>query len=545
GLARAFNPVACEDLSPIDCGFDFFRDVHEQFEKAAEEVVIMPFVLRPRLRIFSSDPAKPPDTSLADLILKAIRRGVHVWIMGWDNAASEKYLGTFQDHEYELLFEAAAEARQYLHLMLDTGRQFLASVFYLPHIKSYVFDRQVAYVGGIDFAENRDDTFEHLRPDPLLVQVSMDERHPSGNEKPWQDAMVKVTGRAAEQVAMILVERWWTYCQSTGMARSQAMRPVTAILDTLWHVKGALHGSEWKDWQCEQLPKEGLLGKLQLVMHGDNVTRDVRIDVPQIQSSALEPNSALHATLSPGKTITINVTGLHALDQQVPAEIFFSILGKRFTARPESQAFHLYGSTILARWLPEGIEPDDSRQMCKVTLSGSNMWMGSSSIVQESYRTFLDIIRNAKRYIFIENQYFSSDFPSTSAECQHMHDPTKAVLYSGATNRIGEVLLDRVKRAVLLHESFSVAFVLPLATEPGSFYPNLRGAYCFEQAVEDFCKAHNLPQWRDYFSFFFLANAVKVPDATRTNAFYGIFTHTKATCLRGQQGERGVQLDPF
>lgn len=46
-----------------------------------------------------------------------------------------------------------------------------------------------------------------------------------------------------------------------------------------------------------------------------------------------------------------------------------------------------------------------------------------------------------------ENQYFSSDFPSTSAECQHTHDPARAVLYSGAGNRIGEVLLDRIKRA--------------------------------------------------------------------------------------------------
>lgn len=28
-------------------------------------------------------------------------------------------------------------------------------------------------------------------------------------EKPWQDAMARVRGRVAEQVAMVLVERWW------------------------------------------------------------------------------------------------------------------------------------------------------------------------------------------------------------------------------------------------------------------------------------------------------------------------------------------------
>ncbi|CAE7483813.1 PLDBETA1, partial [Symbiodinium pilosum] len=162
-----------------------------------------------------------------------------------------------------------------------------------PHIKSYVFDRKVAFVGGIDFAENRQDTPQHVRPDPRLVQVARDLNHPTGNEKPWQDAMVKVEGRAAEQVAMIMVERWWTYCRSIGLARAQAMRPVSAILDsTLWQVKGALHSSHWKDWQCDQMPKTGVLGKLQLRYQGGSAEeREVRIETPQIQSQYLEPNA--------------------------------------------------------------------------------------------------------------------------------------------------------------------------------------------------------------------------------------------------------------
>jgi len=104
------------------------------------------------------------------------------------------------------------------------------------------------------------------------------------------------------------------------------------------------------------------------------------------------------------------------------------------------------------------------------------------------------------------------------------------VLYSGATNRIGEVLLDRIKRAGRLGEKFSVAVVIPLGTEPGSFYPNLRGTYCFEQAVESYWQEQKLQSnWRDYFSFFFIANAVPAPPTMGGpgSAFYGIFTHTK------------------
>ena len=46
-----------------------------------------------------------------------------------------------------------------------------------------------------------------------------------------------------------------------------------------------------------------------------------------------------------------------------------------------------------------------------------------------------------------------------------------------------------------------------------------------QEAVEDFCRLHGVQRWRDYFSFFFLANAVEVPTTTgHKNAFYGVYT---------------------
>jgi len=162
-------------------------------------------------------------------------------------------------------------------------------------------------------------------------------------------------------------------------------------------------------------------------------------------------------------------------------------------------------------------------------LSGDRDWMGVSAPMTETYDEHIRMIREAKRFIFIENQYFSTDFPSTSHECSN-GNMRGAVLYSGATNRVGEVLLDRIKRAGRSNEQFSVAVVIPLGTEPGSFYPNLRGAYCFEQAVENYWTETGLKSnWRDYFSFFFIANAVPVPKnlGGPGAGFYGIFLHTK------------------
>eukprot|EP00930_Biecheleria_cincta_P098954 TRINITY_DN90607_c0_g1_i1.p1 TRINITY_DN90607_c0_g1~~TRINITY_DN90607_c0_g1_i1.p1 ORF type:complete len:759 (-),score=94.12 TRINITY_DN90607_c0_g1_i1:211-2487(-) len=538
---RGFSPVPCNETQTLDCGMSVFREVYKLFHMAQEEVTIMPFYLRPSLKIFSSKDGQPPDVTLSDLILQAIQRKVHVWILGWDNAASEKFLNYNQDHEYEMLFEEAKKlgATAYLHLMLDTGRELVASVFYLPHIKSYAFDRKVAVVGGIDFVENRLDTPAHIRPNPLLVRTAQDARHPTMNEKPWQDVMIKVTGPAARQVAMILIERWWTYCASQGFARTQAMRPINAVLDsTLWHVKGAMSISEWKEFQCEERPAPAILGlvDIRVTQQTQNITTNysIIIDTPAVQSVGLDSNIHKNLLLQSGEHRLVNVTGLHALDTNVPKHIDLEIDGRTVTATwNDTVHLKLGNETLTAKWLPEGVwEPDTKEtQMCKVTISGSKMWMGTSGVVTESYDAYLNSIRNAKRFIFIENQYFSTDFPSSSPECQHMHDRTRAVLYSGAKNRVGEVLLDRIKRAAYSKEKFTVSVILPLGTEPGSFYPNLRGAYCFEESVEELWKSSNLESdWRDYFSIFFLANAVPVPEdmGGPGSGFYGIFTHTKS-----------------
>lgn len=537
----AFAPVPCSETETLDCGMSVFREVYKLFHTAQEEVVIMPFYLRPRLKIFSSKEGQPPDVTLADLILQAIQRKVHVWILGWDNAASEKFLQYAQDHEYELLYEQAKklDAAAYLHLMLDTGRELVTSAFYLPHIKSYAFDRKVALVGGIDFVENRLDTPAHVRPNPLLVTMPQDARHPTRNEKPWQDVMIKVTGAAARQVAMVLIERWWTYCASEGFARSQAMRPINAVLDsTLWHVKGAMSVSKWKDFQCEVRPTPAVLGLVDIRVtqqtQNSNANYSVSIVTPAVQSVGLDNNIHKTVSVQSGEHRIVNVTGLQALDLELPKYIDLEVDGRTVVASwNDTVSIDLGKDTLTAKWLPNGVwEPEaKGQQMCKVTLSASKMWMGTSAVVTDSYETYLDSIRKAKKFIFIENQYFSTDFPSSSPECQHMHDRTRAVLYSGAMNRVGEVLLDRIKRAAYLKEKFSVSMILPLGTEPGSFYPNLRGAYCFEESVEDFWKANKLESnWRDYFSIFFLANAVPVPAdmGGPGSGFYGIFTHTKS-----------------
>lgn len=535
----AFEDVPC-NATPVVCGMAFFREVYAQFRSAKSEIIIMPFFIRPKLKIFSSREGSPPDTTLEDLVLQAIGRGVHVWILGWENAASEKVIGFHQDAAFEKLFVAAGKDHEHLHLMLDSGRRLISSLYYLPHIKSYVFDRKVAFVGGMDFSENRLDTPQHIRPDARLVKKDIDENHVTGNEKPWQDVMVKVDGAAAEHVAMVLVERWWTYCKSEGYLRAQATRPLDAVTEAIMGVRHALSRSLWKKYQCSKYPEPGHLGTLDLAVQrrpgGYNISYEVEVFSPPVQSAGLKVGEAKRVKMTnAGGHVEVRVTGLRALDRKVPDWVKFNVQGTDFRAGFHSDASSQLadGDKLRARWWPNGNRGPGlpAPQTCRVVLSGDRDWMGTTTTLRESYKEHVRIIREAKRFIYIENQYFSTDFPSSSWACKHSNIRGEAVLYSGATNRIGEVLLDRIKRAGRLGEPFSVAVVTPLGTEPGSLYPNLRGAYCFEEAVEDYWKAKDLrSNWRDYFSFFFLANAVAAPPnmGGPGTAFYGVFVHTKA-----------------
>jgi len=549
GLAQGFEAVPC-NATTTDCGRDFYAQVYREFELAKEEVIIMPFFIRPRLKVFSSVEGQPPDETLHDLVVRAVKRGVHVWILGWDNSASEKYLNYHQDAEFEKLFLATGKDNEHLHLMLDTGRRLMAPVYYLPHIKSYAFDRKVAFVGGIDFAENRLDTPQHLRPDPRLVSVKMDKDHVTGNEKPWQDVMVRVDGAAAEHVAMVGIERWWTYCKSAGYMRSQAMRPFSAVADTLWKVPHSLSVSHWKTYQCAAHPAPATLGTLELSIRAGNTDRreviryKVDIVVPPVQSQDLPEAEAQHVSLTSGERQQVRVKGLRALDKPLPASITFQIDGEAFEAPSdrEAEVKLIDGDRLHARWMPNGVlgppvedniigRAASEPQLCQVTLSGAHTWMGSERVMRGSLDAHLKIIHEAKRFVLIENQYFVTDFPQDSYECRHGDIRAEAVLYSGAQNRLGEVILDKLKHAARTGSDFNMAIIVPLGTEPGSFYPNLRSTFCFEQAVEEVWKREQFQSdWRDYFSFFFIANAVKAPKdmGGPGSAFYGIFTHTKA-----------------
>ena len=85
---------------------------------------------------------------------------------------------------------------------------------------------------------------------------------------------------------------------------------------------------------------------------------------------------------------------------------------------------------------------------CQIVRSASNWSLGLRNELEESsiHTAYVDMILNAKHFIYIENQFFISN----SAGEQFVH------------NRIAQALISRIKTAAEKKEKFRVVVFLPL-----------------------------------------------------------------------------------
>ncbi len=66
---------------------------------------------------------------------------------------------------HESAAEHLASLGKNVHVLMDSGRELTPTLLWCVHIKTAVFDRKVAYAGGLDFVDSRLDWPEHLLQD--------------------------------------------------------------------------------------------------------------------------------------------------------------------------------------------------------------------------------------------------------------------------------------------------------------------------------------------------------------------------------------------
>ena len=156
------KPTSGNKISAFTTGESYFADLIKEFDAATSEIYMAGWQV-------NWDAMLAPGVRLYDVFLRAAKRGVHIYVMPWDDTEPVQ---TYDDQTKVVL--------ESINDLIPKGQGKAGSVtvklcpafvehnggYYSHHQKQVVIDRKIAYVGGIDVAYGRfDDHTYDLRPD--------------------------------------------------------------------------------------------------------------------------------------------------------------------------------------------------------------------------------------------------------------------------------------------------------------------------------------------------------------------------------------------
>lgn len=165
--------------------------------RARKAIMILGWILGwdfdTRIRLIGTDSSDGLPARLGDFLraLVAKHRTLHIYVLTWDF-----HVIYALEREWWPLSKLGSHRR--LHFKLDADHPVWAS----HHQKVVVVDDRVAFVGGLDFAQCRQDTSEHRSRHPLRVFAG-------GKPcRPFHDVQLMVDGTAAAALGELARERW-------------------------------------------------------------------------------------------------------------------------------------------------------------------------------------------------------------------------------------------------------------------------------------------------------------------------------------------------
>lgn len=177
-------------------GAAYFEAFATAVERARRSVLIVGWDIdsRMRLRPQRQDSRRPDDLVSFLNAVVAHRRGLHVHMLGWDFSMIYAF-----KRESLPIVKHGRRTHHRIHFRLDGNHPVGGS----HHQKIVVVDDAVAFVGGLDLANVRWDTPEHLPRHPARLDP---DGAPYG---PFHDIQVMVDGEAAAALGELVRERWW------------------------------------------------------------------------------------------------------------------------------------------------------------------------------------------------------------------------------------------------------------------------------------------------------------------------------------------------
>lgn len=146
---------------PLLSGKEYFADLIASVDAAKKEVLILGWQV-------SWDALLAPGLRLYDLVYRNAKRGLKFYVMPWDDTNP---VDTYDDHTRIVLEDINKRLglkgeKKAIHVLLSGSYAGTNAKYFSHHQKCVVVDRKIGYMGGIDLSYGRyDDATYTLKPD--------------------------------------------------------------------------------------------------------------------------------------------------------------------------------------------------------------------------------------------------------------------------------------------------------------------------------------------------------------------------------------------
>jgi len=360
-----------------------------------------------------------PKVRLYDCLLAAAQRGVRIFVMPWDDAAPVQ---TYDSQTQKMLLGInRLVGHQSVFVTLAKPHADQNASFYSHHQKQVVIDQRIGFVGGLDLAYGRydDDSFE--------LRADADERHgmnryngcvPQLGHLGWENLV-----NPDDENVQIAAHHYQTPYKEDAPVKVSALTPSAAGVDASRQPR-----MPWQD--------------MHLRIEGPAVSDLLRNFVLRWNSQKNRHRSGAPALPFPPVPEAYPSKG--TCDIQVLRSAPLTMLKKEHAL------------------LPEGDAPIEAQH--------------------DIYRTMCHLIEKAKHYVYIEQQFFVSDFgeevtgdqfdPSVTIQKSAGMGPKATRAFPGDSkakveNVVSKRLIHRIGRAIMTKTLFHAYIVLPVHPEGG------------------------------------------------------------------------------
>jgi phospholipase D1/2 len=407
------EPTTGNKITPLTSGKEYFADLIHVCDSASDEIYIAGWQV-------NWDALLAPGVRLYDVLYRAARRGVHIYVMPWDDTEPVQ---TYDDQTKAVL-ERINE-----RLKLEKGKadkcgkvcvylcKSYASVnngYYSHHQKQVLIDRKIAYVGGMDLAYGRmDDACYDLHADS-------DGRQVLNRYNPGIPPLQKLKSDASTLVDPDLLtgpnDNSDTVDENTG----EVLAPSNAKVESAHIAAGG--------WQV-RYGKAGMVGTL-------------------ANTNSVSANTCEYTELDAKRQPRMPWQDVHSRIEG-PA---VSNLLRNFILRWNTVA-NKEDKLALPKAPKEFEQPGKAQiQVLRsapaahvATEQKANSTAGSAGTQQDIHIAMKNLIAKARRFIYIENQFFVSDFGNIGGE-QGELSPAAQFIKDGGGG-IGDYALRAVRMA--------------------------------------------------------------------------------------------------